>query len=133
MIVSRTYTVSDGKGHSDTGTVTVMVNPVNDPPVAVDDSAATNVDTSVSINVLANDSDPDGDTLIISDYDTYGKEGGTVQCTDTGMCTYSPPAGFAGTDTFGYTISDAKGGSASATVIVTVNQVNSLGDYPHVI
>jgi hypothetical protein len=115
------YTVSDGTGHSDTGNVTVMVNPVNDPPVAVDDSAETDMDTSVSINVLANDSDPDGDTLTVSDYETASAQGGMVQCTDAGMCTYSPPAGVAGTDTFGYTISDGKGGSASATVTVTVN------------
>jgi hypothetical protein len=41
------------------------------------------------------------------------------------VCAYSPPAGFAGTDSFGYTPSDSKGGSASAIVIVTVNQVDS--------
>jgi hypothetical protein len=118
------YTVSDGKGHSDRGTATVTVNPVNDPPVAADDSAATNVDTSATINVLANDSDPDGDTLIISDYDTYGREGGTVRCTGAGVCTYTPPEGFSGSDSFIYTASDGSGSTDSATVTVVVNRVN---------
>ena len=60
---SFTYTVSDGQGGTDTATVTVTVNPENDPPVAVDDTPSTDEDTSVDINVLANDTDLDGDTL----------------------------------------------------------------------
>jgi hypothetical protein len=123
---SFNYTVSDDKGHSDTGNVTVKVNPVNDRPIAVDDSASTSAGTSVSLNVLANDSDPDGDTLIISDYDTYGREMGTVRCTGAGICTYTPPeVNFTGRDDFAYTISDGNGETDTGTVVVMVYRVNS--------
>jgi hypothetical protein len=115
------YTASDGKGSTDTATVTVIVNLVNNPPVAVDDSATTDEDTPVDVNVLANDSDPDGDTLTVSDYDTSSTQGGTVNCADTGVCTYNPPAGFNGTDTFAYTASDGNGSTDTATVAVIVN------------
>jgi len=115
------YTAGDGNGSTDTATVTVIVNLVNNPPVAVDDSATTDEDTPVDFNVLANDSDPDGDTLTVSDHDTSSTQGGTVSCADTGACTYSPRAGFNGTDTFAYTVSDDNGSTDTATVTVTVN------------
>ena len=116
------YTASDGKGGTDQATVTVTVNPVNDPPVAVDDSASTESGTAVQINVLGNDSDPDGDSLTVSAYDVGSAQGGTVGCTPAGACTYSPRSGFSGTDTFGYTASDGKGGTDSAKVTVLVQQ-----------
>ncbi len=119
------YTVGDGKGGSASATVTVVVNLVNDPPVAVDDAATTNEGVPVELDVLANDLDPDGDVLSVSGYDTTGAQGGTVKCTSAGVCTYTPPAVFTGTDTFGYTVSDGKGGSASVIVAVTVNPVNN--------
>ena len=97
--------------------------PVNNPPVAVDDSAITDEDTRVYINVLANDTDPDGDALTISGYDAVSAKGGTVSCTDAGVCAYSPPAAFAGSDMFGYTVSDGNGGSDDATVSVMVQAV----------
>ncbi|MDY6874909.1 MAG: tandem-95 repeat protein [Chloroflexota bacterium] len=118
---SFTYTVEDDEGAvSNVATVTVTVAAANDPPVAVDDSDTTDEDTPVVIDVLANDSDPDGDDLTVSDYDVTSTEGGTVDCTSAGLCTYTPPAGFSGSDTFGYTISDGHGGSDTATVTVTV-------------
>ncbi len=118
---SFTYTVSDNDGAtSNVATVTVTVVGVNDPPVAVDDSATTDEDTPVDINVLANDTDPDGDDLTISDYDTSSTQGGTVNCTSAGLCTYTPPAGFNGADTFTYTASDGRGGTDTATVTVMV-------------
>src|SRR5680860_1114528 len=66
---SFTYKVSDGSA-SDTATVSVTVSAVNDAPLAVDDSASTDVDTAVSLNVLSNDSDLDGDSLALDRYDT---------------------------------------------------------------
>jgi len=123
-----TYTISDGHGGTDTATVTVTVNPIADPPVAVDDEATTDKDTPVSINVLDNDSDPDGDTLTVSAYDTASSEGGTVSCTSAGLCTYTPPAGFTGSDSFAYTVSDGHGGTDTATV--TVN-IAAPGPLPH--
>jgi len=118
---SFTYTVKDNDGAtSNVATVTVTINPVNDPPVAVDDAVTTEEGTAVVINVLTNDSDPDGDTLTVSNYDVTSAEGGTVDCTTAGLCTYTPPAGFNGTDTFTYTISDGRGGTDTATVTVMV-------------
>ncbi len=94
--------------------------PVNQPPVAAGDYATTDEGTSVVINVLSNDSDPDNDTLTIGDYDTSSIHGGTVGCTSTGVCTYTPPADFSGTDTFTYTANDGNGGTDIATVTISI-------------
>jgi hypothetical protein len=77
----------------------------------------------VEINVLANDSDPDGDPLAVSEYDSRSSNGGAVRCTNAGLCTYTPPQRFHGKDSFRYTASDGNGGADGATVIVIVNQV----------
>jgi hypothetical protein len=69
--------------------------------------------------VLANDSDPDGDTLTISAFDNPSAQGGTVAFGDS-VLLYTPAAGFMGTDTFSYTVSDGRGGTDSATVTVQV-------------
>jgi hypothetical protein len=73
----------------------------------------------VTINVLPNDTDPDGDRLSVSAF-TQGQSGAVSKNTD-GTLTYTPPAGFTGNDSFGYTISDGRGGSATATVSVQVS------------
>jgi VCBS repeat-containing protein len=117
---SFTYTVSDGTV-TDTATVNVTVDPVNDPPVAVDDGATTNEDTAVVINVLANDSDVDGDTLTITAVGTAGN--GTVVDNGDGTVTYTPDPDYNGPDSFTYTVSDGTV-TDTATVNVTVNPVN---------
>jgi CshA-type fibril repeat protein len=116
-----TYTISDGNGGTSTATVTVTVNPVNDPPAAVNDIASTNEDTPVTIPVLANDTDIDGNPLIVT---TATSPNGTVTINADGTISYTPNANFNGTDTITYTISDGKGGTSTATVTVTVNPVN---------
>jgi hypothetical protein len=113
-----TYTISDGNGGTDTAMVNVTVTPVNDLPNAVDDTLATQEDTPGTVNVLTNDTDPDGDTLSVTG-NTQGANG-TVSCEADGDCTYTPNAGFSGTDSFTYTISDGNGGTDTATVNVTV-------------
>ncbi|OOC11734.1 hypothetical protein BM451_20070, partial [Dickeya dadantii] len=60
------YTVSDGHGGTATATVAVTITPVNDAPVAANDSATTAEDTPVTVNVLSNDSDVDGDSLTVT-------------------------------------------------------------------
>jgi hypothetical protein len=112
-----TYTVSDGNGGSDTATVTVIVSPVNDDPLAVDDSATTDEDTSVIINVLVNDSDPDGDTLTVS---SVTQPGHGAVTNGTTHVTYTPNPNFLGDDAFTYTVSDGHGSTDTATVSVTV-------------
>jgi subtilisin family serine protease len=89
----------------------------NQPPVAVDDSATTNQDTAVTVDVLGNDSDPENDPLTVSAVTQPAN--GTASFTASDV-TYTPGAGFNGTDSFDYTVSDGNGGSASATVTVTV-------------
>jgi large repetitive protein len=118
-----TYTISDGKGGTATATITVTVSPVNDLPVAVNDTATTNEDTPVSIAVLANDSDLDGHPLMVT---AATSANGTVIINPDGTITYTPNANFNGTDTITYTISDGQGGTSTATVRVTVAPVNDV-------
>ena len=118
------YTLSDGT-LTDTGHVTVTITPVNDPPVAVDDTATVAEDSGANpINVLANDTDPDtGDTRTITAITQPAN--GTVAITGGGTgLTYTPNANFAGTDTFTYTVSDGAGATDTATVSITVTPVN---------
>ncbi|MCI0575506.1 MAG: tandem-95 repeat protein [Chloroflexi bacterium] len=115
---SFTYTISDGNGGADTALVTVTVNPVNDDPLAAGDSAATTQDTAVTIPVLANDSDVDGDPLAVTA--VTQPLSGAVATNPDGALTYTPQPGFIGLDTFTYTVEDGQGGSDTATVTVTV-------------
>ncbi|MFD1159343.1 Hint domain-containing protein [Roseovarius aestuarii] len=91
-------------------------------PVAADDDAEGDEDTDIIIEVLDNDSDPDGDPLEVSAA-SDGANGTTVINPD-GTITYTPDANFNGTDTFSYTVSDGDGGTDTATVTVTVRAVN---------
>jgi hypothetical protein len=119
--VSFTYQISDGNGTFDTATVTGTVNPVNDPPVAVNDVATTDEDTAVTVPVLVNDTDVDSDPLTVT---SATAPNGTVVINGDGTITYTPNPNFNGTDTITYTISDGNGGTSTATVTVTVNPVN---------
>ncbi len=120
-----TYTVDDGNGGSDSATVAITIDPVNDWPMANDDSAVTAEDTALTLNPLANDSDVDGDALTITGLGAPGH--GTIFDNGDGTVSYTPEADYAGPDSFGYAISDGNGGSAGATVVVTIDPVN---DWP---
>ena len=115
------YQVCDDQGACDTADVTVTVDPVNDPPVANDDSDVTPEDTPVTVSVLPNDTDIDGDPLTVIDHTAPGH--GQVSC-DATTCTYTPDPDWTGIDTFTYTISDGNGGTATATVTIEVAGVN---------
>jgi RHS repeat-associated protein len=113
--------VSDGKANSlpDTASITIFVPaPPNRNPVANNDSALTAQNTAVTITVLGNDFDPDGDPISITSV-TQGANGTVTHNGST--TTYTPKNNFGGDDSFTYTISDGKGGFATATVTVTVN------------
>ncbi len=97
---------------------TVTVTPVNDPPVAIADAAATVTETPVTVAVLNNDSDVDGDALTIT---TVGTPSNGAVLNNGSSVTYTANAGYTGLDTFSYTISDGNGGTATATVTITVN------------
>ena len=119
-IDSFTYTLSDGLGGSASATVTVNVTaaPVvtlNRAPVAVADSINVVLGQSITIPVLNNDYDPDGDALSISSV----KQGSRGYATITSqVLTYKPKR--TGNDTLSYTISDGRGGKATAKVYVSI-------------
>ena len=116
-----TYTLSDGHGGSDTAVVTMTITPVNDTPVALNDTATVMDGPAVAIPVMANDVDADGNMLRISAV-TQGSRG-TVTITGGGTgLTYDPKPLAAGADTFTYTIHDGHGRTDTGTVSVTVTR-----------
>jgi hypothetical protein len=121
-----TYVASDGKGGTDDGQVTVTVLPVNDPPVAVDDTYSTDRDTTLSVEapgVLGNDSDVDGDTLTAAKVSDPAN--GRLTLNADGSFTYTPNTGFNGIDSLTYEATDGKGGTDIATVTVRVGPINT--------
>lgn len=115
---SFTYTASDGTAASNTATVQITVNAVNDPPNAVVDFALTLRRRPVTIPVLANDRDPEGDSLSVTGA-TQGANGSVAVNAD-GTVTYTPRRNFRGLDRFTYNISDGRGGTDTADVWVLV-------------
>jgi hypothetical protein len=116
------YTLSDGHGGQDVGSVSVSITAVNDPPQAVDDTAELAEDGSVLIDVRANDSDPDGDALKLTA--VSAPVHGTAVI-DGGAVRYTPVANFSGRDSFTYTVGDADE-SRSASVTIDVRPVDDL-------
>ena len=114
-----TYTVKDPQGATTNATVSVTVTPVNDVPVAGNDVATTNHNQPVTISVLANDSDADGNVLHITSIENATNGTPTLNADKT--VTFTPNSGFGGDGTFSYTISDGVGGQATALVTVSVN------------
>ena len=111
------YSIADGRGGIGQGIVTVAVT--NQPPVAVADSVAAAMNASTRIYVLANDSDPDGHRLTIAATTAPAK--GTLSiASDRRSVVYKPVSNYRGSDNFQYTASDGYGGTAQATVTVTV-------------
>ncbi len=115
------YTVADAAGLIAEATVTVDVLPVNDPPEALDDAAQTLEDEPVVVDVLANDSDPDGDSLRVIRVTDPLHGSATVAA---GGVRYVPAPDYHGTDTFRYTVADPGGLTATATATLTVQPVN---------
>jgi len=115
---SVTLTITDDDGDSDSEVQMVMVSALNSAPDAVDDSATTAEDTAVVVDVLANDTDADGDTLSVTTV-TQGANG-TAAVNGNDTVTYTPDVDFNGGDNFNYTISDGNGGVDGATVSITV-------------
>ena len=115
---SFTYKANDGIADSGAATVTITVDPVNDPPVANDDSSITSENTAVLIDVLDNDASVDGDPLSITG--TTNPTNGSIIDHGDGTVTYTPDPGFIGNDSFTYTIKDGNGDSDNAIVTISV-------------
>ncbi len=131
---SFTFQVQDDGGTADGGVDLdptpdqqfFQINPVNDAPVGVDDTAETDEGTPVNIDVLANDTDVDSANLTVIEATAAN---GTVVIETDGTITYTPDANFNGVDTILYTVADGDilAGNTktdTATVTVTVNAVN---------
>ncbi|WP_136443664.1 Ig-like domain-containing protein [Pacificoceanicola onchidii] len=93
----------------------------NLPPIAVDDSATTPEDVAVIVDVLENDSDPEGGALTVTGATV---DTGTVSVNPDNTVTYTPPVGYNGPATITYTIEDPEGNSATGEVAVTVEPDN---------
>ena len=117
-----TYKANDGEADSNTATVTITVNPVNDKPTAVDVSKTMDEDGG-TIEVETNYNDIDGDTDITFTL-VNAPANGTATVGVPG--TYTPNANFHGTDTFTYTVSDGEYTSDTASVTITINPIDDL-------
>jgi uncharacterized repeat protein (TIGR01451 family) len=126
-----TYQVCDATALCATAVVNVTVTPVADPPLALADSATVSAGGSVAIDVLANDTDPDGDLDPTTVSVTTSPAHGTVLVDPvTGAITYTPDAGYSGPDAFTYQVCDALGACASASVSVSVVAIPSTAVTP---
>jgi VCBS repeat-containing protein len=122
---SFTYKATDGQDASAPATVSITVSAVNDAPVAVNDSYATDEDTTLSVaapGVLGNDTDVDGDSLTAAR--VTGPSHGTLTLNGNGSFSYTPDANYNGPDSFTYKASDGTADSNAATVSITVRAVN---------
>ena len=123
---SFTYTISDGRGGTATASVAVTVNPAadsNQAPIAVADDGGVLKGYDIDIDVLANDSDPDGDPLTVIAVEHTGPGIATITINSDNTVHYQSIHGYSGPDTFTYTISDGRGGTATATVSIYVYEI----------
>jgi hypothetical protein len=115
------YVIRDPAGLIDSAQILVQVSPVNDPPIVVDESVSTLENTPINIDVLANDSDPDGDTLLVS---LATAQNGSVNIENDQSLTYSPDNAFSGQDSISYEVSDGNGGNTTGIVEIIVSSGN---------
>jgi VCBS repeat-containing protein len=123
---SFTYKANDGTADSNTATVTLTVNAVNDAPVANDDPYSTGEDTPLSVSapgVLGNDTDTESSplTAILGTGPTHAT---SFTLNSDGSFDYTPALNYNGPDTFTYKANDGTADSALATVTITVGAAN---------
>ena len=134
-VPTAVYTLSDGNGGSDTANLNITILPVNDPPVANDDSYTATEDTPLTLAPLTNDTDADGDSLTVMDINgtvitpgvpaSITVPNGTVNVDAAGNISFTPDPDFnGGPITFPYTISDGNGGTDTANITINVTAVN---------
>jgi Ca2+-binding RTX toxin-like protein len=117
------YTVGDGRGGTDSATLMLSVLQVNDDPDPEDDSVAVAEDGIVTLDVVTNDEDVDGDTIVVSSVDD--PDHGTASIAPDGRSlVYSPDPNWNGSETFSYTVADGHEGAEAADVTATVTPVN---------
>lgn len=118
---SFTYALTDSDGDISIATVSLTVTSVDDLPVAVNDSFTVNQDTNLTGNLATNDTlSQDGGNSFSK---VSGPSHGTATVNANGTFTYQPTAGYSGTDSFVYRITDADGDQSTATVTITINEL----------
>jgi VCBS repeat-containing protein len=122
------YTIIDAEGAAASAHVTINIAPANDGPLPIGDTFEVDEDQLLSVTaeqgVLVNDSDSDGNALIVTAFDAISEHGGTVTMQADGSFSYRPASNFYGSDSFTYTVSDGLGGIAVSTVSLQVSNVN---------
>ncbi|XOV93646.1 MAG: Ig-like domain-containing protein [Bacteroidota bacterium] len=119
---SFTYTISDSEGlESEAATVSILIQPVNDPPTVLNDAVTVLEDNFIDIDVLANDYDVEGDPFEI--YSISRPRNGTVVLNGN-LITYTPNENFNGSDLFEYTATDGSDYSKRAIVNIEIQPVN---------
>jgi hypothetical protein len=118
---SFAYTNSDGQDGVSSESATVTITVTNALPTVADDTVGTELDTAVTIDVLGNDFDPDGDPLSVDGF-TYEGDG-TLVLNDDGTFSFTPEQGYAGQDSFTYSAADPEDGAelGQATVTITIS------------
>jgi len=134
-----TYAVSDGNGGSTNGTLAITVTPVNDPPVVSPESIQIQEDAPATGNLLTNDTDPENNTLTISQFTIAGVSGtftpgttavtipnvGTIQISANGAYVFTPAANYNGiVPNIEYTVSDGQGAFTNGNLTIVVAAVN---------
>ncbi|WP_241321806.1 tandem-95 repeat protein, partial [Belliella aquatica] len=134
-----TYTIADNEGATDSASLNIAVSPINDNPVAVNDLVSTDDQTPVGGNVLDNDTDVESDDLSVLSFTINGVTypagslvnvpgvGSFIMNTD-GTFNYTPQSGNVTDVVVGYTISDGNGGTASATLTIEIDALDTDGD-----
>lgn len=116
------YQICDTNNACTTAEVTLTIRPVNDRPIAEDDSAETSKGTAVSIEILVNDSDVDNAKIdLVAAIAMDPSNGSAVLNSDGNIVEYTPAIGFSGKDTFEYQLCDTAGLCDTAKVTVTVD------------
>ncbi len=121
---SLAFIVNDGKTDSNTATVSITVKPVNDPPVANQQSATTKVDKSVSLTVTGSDIDSQDLKFHIRTEPKHGKLSLVQNFSTNGKLVYTPQPGFTGTDIFTFKLNDGAADSEPATVAIDITPNN---------
>ena len=116
-------TIVDDDGATSTSTLELSVSDVNDGPVAADDKAGGEEDTTISGNVLKNDSDVDG-KIQVENTGTFDTEHGSITVKADGSYEYSPDENYNGSDSFEVTIVDDDGATSTSTLNITINDDN---------
>jgi hypothetical protein len=117
---SFNYTITDNKGADSIGEVNIKIKPINDAPIANNDSVDVNYETKTVIDVLKNDSDIDEDALSLKSINVVPKNG--IAKIVNNKIEYTPNKGFSGKDSLEYSIDDGNGASSKAKVDITVKE-----------